>query len=257
MGSIRLFRDFEGGDVSLVSPLLRWTLLVGVMVHFVGFMLFRVVSNPLPTIKEEAPFIVYLPEQALAGDALLEAQASLFDTAPLFIPTPWSAAARVLPDFGAKRDFAFKDYLPSISLIEALKPGRSFGLDEYSVSQPEDLLALHFLEPLASFGQDPPPDASVADWQPFVELRLIQDADQTVSFDAKTLSLSGLPQPEGLIRPIRAYVSVSTSGRLLSRPFLVESSGSEAIDAQVMEWLMAPETIAGLPSSYLEVSIYL
>jgi hypothetical protein len=142
-------------------------------------------------------------------------------------------------------------------LVEELEPGRSFGLEEYAVSQPEDLLALRFLEPLASFGQNPLGDVRLDDWQPSVELRVIRGEGSEGLFEPKALSIRGLPEAEGLVRPIKAYVNISGSGRLISRPFLIETSGSEAIDTEVIEWLMAPETIAGLPSGYLEISIYL
>ena len=249
--------DSSGGLSRLLSPALRWTLLLGVLVHLIGFLLFRVVTSPLPVTEEKRPFIVFLPDQAMSEGALLEARASLFDSAPLFVPTRWSTSARVYPDFDSQGHFAFEDYLPSISLVDELRPRKSFGLEEYEVERPEDLLALRFLSPWQSFGQDQEEPARLNDWSPVAHVRVIGGGELTNPAESKILRASSLSELASSEGPVKFYLNISASGRLFSRPVLVESSGLEEVDASVMDWILDPETIARLPTGYLEVSVYL
>jgi hypothetical protein len=227
-----------------------------VLVHLVGFFFFRVVTSPLPVLKEKSPFIVFLPDQVMSEGALLEARASLFDSAPLFVPTRWSTSVRNYPDFGGPETLAFEDYLPFISLADELRPQGSFGLQAYPVEQLEDLLDPRFLRPLRSFGQNHREVTGGREWIPTVQIQVI-GGDETAApapgIILRADRLSALPAAEA---PIRFYVNISASGRLLARPVLVESSGRAESDSQVMDWLLDPATIARLPAGYLEVSVY-
>ena len=249
--------DSSGGMSRLLTPALRWMLLLGVLVHLIGFLLFRVVTSPLPVTEEKRPFIMFLPDQAMSEGALLEARASLFDSAPLFVPTRWSTSARVYPDFDSQGNFPFEDYLPSISLVDELRPRKSFGLEEYEIERAEDLLALRFLRPWQSFGQDQDDPARLNDWSPVAHVRVIGGGELTNPADSEFLRASSLSKLASSQGPVRFYLNISASGRLLSRPVLVESSGLEEVDSSVMDWILDPATIARLPAGYLEVSIYL
>lgn len=241
----------------LLSPGLGWVLLLGVGVHLAGFLLFRVVSNPLPVTEEKRPFILFLPDQAMSEGALLEARASLFDSAPLFVPTKWSTTARIYPDFEGQEISAFEDYSPSIALVDELRPQRSFGLEEYSVERPEDLLALPLLRPLESFGQEQTETTEVDEWHPIIHVQVIGRGESASSANAKSLRADRLSALPSVDRPVRCYITISASGRLLSGPIMVDSSGRAEIDSKVIDWLVDPSTIAQLPAGYLEVSVFL
>ena len=182
----------------------------------------------------------------------------LFSTRPpLFVPTRWSTSARIYPDFDSRGHFAFEDYLPSISIVDELRPRKAFGLEEYEVERPEDLLALRFLSPWQSFGQDQEDPARLNDWTPVAHIRVIGGDELTTPTDSRALRVNSLPKRPSSQGPVRLYVNISASGRLFSRPVLVESSGLEEIDSSVMDWILDPATIARLPKGYLEVSVYL
>ncbi|MFP4156022.1 MAG: hypothetical protein ACLFU4_00215 [Opitutales bacterium] len=192
----------------------------------------------------------------MSEGALLEARASLFDSAPLFVPTRWSTSAGDYPDFDARETLAFEDYSPVISLGEELRPQGSFGLEAYPVEQPEDLLEPKFLRPLKSFGQDHREVTGVREWVPRVQVRVIGGGETAAPAPGTILRAERLSVPPAAEAPIRFYVNISASGRLLARPVVAESSGRARADSEVMDWLVDPATIARLPAGYLEVCVY-
>lgn len=241
----------------IISPVLWWALLLGILVHLAGFFIFHVATKPMPSAGNEVPFVRFLPDRIMRDGAILQERASLFDSAPLFIPTRWSSTAQGTPLFNGERLPVFGDYLPDFSLVDELRPGRSFGLEEHSVRRLEDLLALRFLDPLASVGQQASELVSLEPWVATMEVRQLQPIAGMPGAESRLLPLGSFEGFSGQAQPLRIYLRIGPSGRLLSRPVLVESSGREAIDSRVLEMLIAPSMLARLPSGYLEISVFL
>jgi hypothetical protein len=239
------------------SPLLRWLLLLGILVHLAGFMLFRVSSNPLPSSEPKQPFVVFLSGSSMEEGAALEARASLFDSAPLFVPGRWSASTRVQPDFAASAVPGFPEYLPAISLVDELQPALELELEVAPVESPEDLLQLRFMRLLGTLGRRDAEPIPLEPWEPRARVRVLDASLQTaLAPEAETL----LPLPPALgpesLRPIILQCTIGSDGRLLSAPLLVQSSGNEAVDRAALDWVVSPAVLARLPAGLLELELF-
>ncbi len=253
-----LFSGFTGSDPKsrYLSPVLRLALLLGILVHLIGFLLFRVISSPLPVREDKRPFITYLPPASMLQNESLEQRASLFDSAPLFVPTRWSASVHIYPEASAYTIRIFDDYEPSIRLQEELRPERFPMGEGDGVERPEDLISLQFMQPFSLFGLGDVPEITLEDWSPVVRVRHLNEGESGAEVYPADLSVDNLPVLSSVERPAVYYVNKSNSGMLLSRPLLTQSSGNADLDGMLMDWLLEPSTLAGLPSGYLEVSVF-
>lgn len=234
----------------LLSPVLRISLLLGVILHLAGFLVFRVVSKPLPSNQESRPFVQFVSPEILTAGAELEEQAALFDTAPLFIAGEWNAAHNIaapIRDRGLQR---FSTYQPEMDVAGALVPaGISLG-QEFLVRDPVDLLDLRFWDIFKgialSEGVVPEMEATV----PFVEVRSLNGHHTWVGpIEADIVSLSA-------DQPAQYFLSVEGGGRILGRPTLSVSSGDAAFDAVAYNWIVESGLAAGLDPGHFEILLY-
>ena len=63
-----------GGDTKnrILSPFSYVLILLGVCAHLVGFFVFRVVSNPLPTREAIPPFVQFVSPSTLVSGVVME-----------------------------------------------------------------------------------------------------------------------------------------------------------------------------------------
>lgn len=238
-----------------ISPLLKTALLLGVLVHLTGFFIFSVISNPLPSRDESRAFISLVPTEAGGDEAELIEQASLFDSAPLFIPGEWSSASGV---FSSKilRDWqVFPEYEPSIELINEVKPNRLLLPKLAAVTQPSDLLDLHFWDLLSYFGQGELEVEKPGSWNSVAEATVISGSDE-YSSDLNIRIEVDLPSGEFGESPIVFLLNMSAPGLPAGAAVLRQSSGSDDLDAAALEWLSRPETLAKLPAGFLQIRVF-
>lgn len=243
----------------LASPVFIIALLVGVVLHFIGFLIFRVKTSPLPVTETKLPFVNYVAPEVLARDAELEEQSVLFDSAPLFIPTQWSATRRpVLMGRDSAGD-GFVEFAPQIDLKSELRLSGITQVEAGSVREPVDLLSLRFWDLFRDFGR------SSSEPQPFesegasARVQVLEHASAVGSADSKPLVLDvpvdvlagGL-----LARPARMLLLVSAAGRILGGPTLMQSSGDAAFDQAILDWVQQSDVAVRLPVGYLEIEVY-
>ncbi len=238
-----------------LSPVLRVALLAGVAVHLAGFLIFRVVSNPLPVREEQAPFIEYVSADSMAGDVALEEQAQLLDSAPLFVPTQWNAAQQIpLVQRDRVRE-RFPEFEPEIDLLSALKPS-SLAVASTSgegVAAPIDLLASRYWAFFQGFGESGAPLPVYPDAGHVAEVTVLgASSSASFSLDSEFDFVDASP----VDRPVLFYLRVSGSGLVVGAPTVGESSGNEVFDVAAREWLMQPRTLGQLPAGYLSVEVY-
>lgn len=73
------------------SPLARVALVLGIGVHLAGFLLFRVVTDPVCAAETPKPFIVWNGPEGDSGNIIRREQALLLDSEALFLPTALNA----------------------------------------------------------------------------------------------------------------------------------------------------------------------
>jgi hypothetical protein len=234
----------------LLSPFLRVALLLGVCVHLVGFFVFHVISNPLPTREEIRPFVQFVSPDTLLSGAELEEQAVLFDSAPLFVPGQWNAAHNLQPPSRERALLRFPAYEPKIDFSSALVPSSLPTGQTYAVEAPINLLALRFWDLFRGFGQEAAIPQAMEPTGVFAEVRsLAGEVLQTVPVELGLLSLQA-------VRPATYFLRVESGGRAVGRPTLSRGSGDVAFDAAAYTWLLESGFSAGLPVGMFEIRIY-
>lgn len=242
----------------LISPVLHLALLLGVLAHLSGFLLFRVISNPLPDRVVEPAFVSFIDADSLVDDVGLEEQATLFDSAPLFIPGRWSASS--LETTGQDIGFGqvFPDFEPALDILGELKPGPISLFDGFEVKGPEDLLELRFWDLLQGFGQGEAEVVPFVDWEALAEVRVIGGPSeaparaQSLTWNAGSLEALFVSE-----RPVVFLLGMSAPGIAIGAPTLKQSSGVDEIDSAAREWLLNPATLSNLPEGFLEVRCFL
>jgi hypothetical protein len=242
----------RGKGFGVMSPVLLGALLAGVLLHLAGFLVFRVVSNPLPTRDDRPAFVRYISASSIAGDLVFEEQAQLFDSAPLFIPTQWNAAQSVSLMSGDRIRERFPEFEPEINLVDELHVS-SLPLGEaYPVSVPADLLKSRFWSFFAEFGQAQGEAVSYPSVGHFAEVMLIGGGAPKLALECTLEFTDTSAVPE----PVTMFVRVSNRGLYLGEPVVSQSSGNVAFDRAAKAWLRLPETISQFPEGYLLVKVY-
>ncbi|TVP78703.1 MAG: hypothetical protein EA353_07685 [Puniceicoccaceae bacterium] len=247
----RHIKDVPGKPARrFMSPFLRISLLLGVCLHLVGFLVFRVVSVPLPERVDQGAFVQFVSAERLSSGEALEEQAALFDTAPLFIPGRWNAAHNLRAPF---RDLAlqrFPFYEPEIDVLAKLQPERSLVGEVYDVMEPADLLALRFWDLFSRLGQRELPIPEIEPIGPFAEVRDVRGRLlQTMPVDLQGLAGQALEPAVFILR-------MEAEGRLVSSPSIYQPSQDEAFDALAHAWLRDARNTVGLPAGLLTIAIY-
>lgn len=238
------------GSQTLLSPFLRIALLLGVCVHLLGFLVFRVISNPLPTRDPSPPFVSYVSPETLLSGAELEERALLFDSAPLFVPGRWNAAHNLQPPSRDRALLRFPAYEPPEDFSQEVLPdGAPFGQD-YGVTVPADLLALRYWDLFRGIAADQPEATELETTGVFAEVRSLGgEVLRTAPVEIELLSMQA-------IQPATYFLRVESDGRVVGRPTLSASSGDTAFDAAAYTWLAESGFSAGLPAGLFQISVY-
>lgn len=252
---IQLSGGVENGAQRNFAPLLRIALLLGVLVYLLGFFFFRVTSNPLPSRANDAAFISLIPGDLEGNELELVEQASLFDSAPLFIPGKWSSASSVFSRQVDEELQVFPDFEPGIELLNELKPTRLSLREVEDFNQPSDLLALRFWDIFETFGEAEVTIAPYEEDSGTAIITVIAGDENIVIGDVIRQEVVLETNAFGL-RPAIYYLNVSGPGLPLGAPVQSQSSGSDALDAEILAWMMRPSTLAKLPAGFLELRFF-
>ncbi len=244
---------------SLREYIARWqSWPLAVQLLFVGFLALQTLLfffAGLPGIKnsesaQRDPFLRFVPLQEVSEYDATSEQALLFDTAPIFIPTPWNAVQQKQVREPLAIPAALKDFEPRLDLLSQMSAAAALEPDSGFVESPRDMLGSRFVklyggnlelpETMESF-DDATPTAYYRNgssrWQP---LPMLPDLD-----------------PVGvLVNPVTFYININKSRVLLGLPRLASGSGLVAFDRAARAWLSSPEVLALLPVGYSEVVVY-
>lgn len=234
-----------------VSPVLRVSLLLGVAVHLIGFLIFKVSSNPLPSRVDPSAYVEYVSHGHMSEDAELQEKAMLFDSAPLFIPTQWNVAAQAYERHLSTGNWTFDFIEPQINLGEELKPSVGLILDVDEVNEPMDLLASPHWSFFNGFVGEPAAVQPMPDPEPFAEVRIAGGVGVEI------IQVVGLAyEGQRTLGPVTYWMRVDSELAVIAEPLLGGSSGSRLFDESVLVWLKQPDTQARLPNGYLSIMVY-
>jgi hypothetical protein len=237
-----------------MSPVLLLALLVGVIVHLTGFLIFRVNTSQLPSRESQPALVQYVSAVSLAQDLALRELADLMDSAPLFIPTHWNAAQASIAVPIDPFSPIFPLFEPQIDLLGALKPEALDLALEQAVDSPADLLGMPFWQLFEGFATLAANPVALSEPKAFAEVLPISsagiDAPLYIRINPRELNTVGA------LGPAHYYLRMGGDGRLLGKPILYESSGSKTFDAAVAQWLQLDTSLGQLPAGYLSLRLY-
>lgn len=218
--------------------------------------LFLFVAVPIgegPTEVEESHFVGYF-EQEGDDQRLLQEQAVLLDSKPLFMPTRWNVASS-LQNIARLRDEAelFARYEP----VVRLGPGRGIPDIEAlssATTSVEALLRRHPAYPLRGFGQteDPEAHAPLPDRVAAISVENLSGGPAPAGFP-----LSGLPEmePPGRLWNPAAFMLVIDPRTSGGRPLRVASSGNVEWDMALARHLASEAFRQRLAPGYYRVTV--
>ncbi len=235
---------------------LSWPL--ALRICFLGFILLQTLLfffARLPQLKvtqsaQKQPYLKFVPLQDEDQYDATTEQATLFDSAPIFIPTPWNAAQQMSSETFIAIPVVFEDFEPSIDLVEAMSAGTALEADKDLVQSPAGLLRPQFENVFKQVLEIPSAMEAYPDATPTAYYRGLNG-------DWKRLSI--LPEIEAvsiLANPVTFYVNIAASRELPAPPRQASQSGLVDFDRAVRGWLSSPEVLAQLPVGYSEVVVY-
>lgn len=234
----------------LLSPVLRISLILGVCVHLLGFLFFRVVSDPLPERPEREAFVQFVSSTRLNSSEALEEQVELLDTAPLFLPGQWNAAYNLR---APARDMAlqrFPFYQPEIDVRAELQPERTPIGESFNVTEPSGLLALRYWDLFQGFGERSRVVPKLEWTGSFAEIREVGGR----RLETRPVELEWTASE--LANPVTFTLRVEAAGRPTGPPALDDSSGNADFDAEAVRWLNRPGHTADWPAGLYRIRIY-
>ncbi|MEM7790679.1 MAG: hypothetical protein AAF546_04690 [Verrucomicrobiota bacterium] len=239
------------------SPVFAVILFLGVLVHLAGFLIFRVVSNPLPSRVDRRPLVEFVSTETLTGSAQFEERAALFDSAPLFLPTRWNAARSLSFPRAGYVPPGFAQFEPDIQLLEDLNVSALAALERTAIQTPMDLLNSRYWRFFEQFGEVPGPDFSFPDAQTFAVVEVVA-GDAIAASSATGRFPVRLEAPIAVLPPEPAHLLVRLigGGYLAGPPVLERSSGNVDFDLAVERWLRVSNLIGGLAEGYYRVKIF-
>ena len=235
------------------SRVVRFSFWIALFVHVSGFLLFQLITNYLPDRQPARPYVTFVSDDSMAKDTELEESALLFDSAPLFIPTRWNASQRIEVDFEDVSLGQFAEFEPQIKLLNELRPTSALIAEPYPINQPSDLLASRFWRFFGDFGQSTDVIQPFESAAPLAEISVQGESERWVIPLRADLESA---KPFSMLRPAFYAVRMSNSGLAWSVPTLIETSGDEAFDQSVAQWLQRPEILALLPDGYLSIRVF-
>lgn len=248
------YSDRKSREPKIFTPLLCVALVLGLIVHLIGFLGFRVATKSLPESYSQAAFLQYTANNSVAALGMAEENALLFDSAPLFIPTKWNAAQSLVTNIETTGRTSLGQYEPAIDLLTDLAPVNLPLPREHYVTTPIDLLDSRYWRFFTDFGVLSEQVEPFADSDSVALVRNVNEVGTYVSQQLSArLNWDKEQVPKGFAQ---FYLLQSSAGVNLSGLILAQSSGSVAFDQVARDWLQSPKTIAQLVSGYLEVSVY-
>jgi len=236
------------------SPLAKTALLLGLGVHLMGFLLFRVSPETESAVQQTDAFVTYAGNNTTGSGAIVREQALLFDSEPLFIPTDWNVA-RVGKPPAPTPDVTSE--LEGWNVAESLASGDALAkAGAYATAavprKPVELLWKSGEELLQAYGRQ---NTARGNLEPRQALAIVRKVETGGAVHEAILRGEGYKQlSEQLWQPVQMSAYVDISG-LVGEPLLRTSSGNDAIDALLLEWAAGQRFWSTLAPGYYMLSI--
>lgn len=191
------------------------------------------VVPPVQEVTIPRPSISWIASNAGSSSLLLQEQATLFDSAPLFLPTPWNSAPTTLSTdnaFGKSEKVLLNQFPPDVYLVEEAS---SFSLEDQlgtTLGEVQDVLDQENWDFFDGFGQEQKIQVPVVARGLSVEVVNVDSGDLV-----RKLSLDHIDNPSfknNVWKPLSYILAVAPNGEI-GAPFGVVSTGNQTLDDQL------------------------
>lgn len=246
-------RSYRSQFLSFLTPAVFGVLLLGLAIHFVGFLAIQPFWRELQPVRlPEAHIRIQTEEQSSGG--LAEAQYALLnDSAPLFIPTRWNYLSRMefdgyqLPE----PEPLFEAYPPRVS--SEVVGNQRFEVHEGDLENgAERMLEFPPTSYFEGLGRRPVTVAALPERTAAYLIENLLDGERVLSGSLTRESLPLLP--ESAWQPVTFLLFVESMGGV-GRPLPVGGSGNETVDRQLQDWLGQAEFWKTLKPGYYRIHI--
>lgn len=209
-------------------PFFLLALLAGLLAHFAGFMLFRVRTEPAEVLNFPKPFVQYLGKTGASNDPVLREQALLFDTEPLFLPTPWNFAAQE----GRRAPVGLRPLFDAFAVDVAVSES-DFHLRPPVPASDLNTLALLRVQrgnSMGTFGQAPALTAALPARGARLSVTRLDARAPGVSVLEEDLPTSAAPPAGDALWGPTTFLLLFSAGGPVGAPILTNSSGNDTVD---------------------------
>lgn len=208
----------------------RLALVLGALIHVLGFVIFEVATSPSIQVQIPEAYVRFPPKDSFKMTEVFAEQALLYDSEPLFLPTPWNASPkRVYGILTIDVSSPFKSFAES-RLIESVTPDtyHDVVLPAEALSAPEDVLALDNPQLFAGFGHITPPRVLL----PAVEFSVAAYdlSSGALVYDAYHVNSLGEFLPHGELWAVCELLIMLDAAGMVGEPLVVQSTGKPKLD---------------------------
>lgn len=235
------------------GPLALAAIAGGVAVHVVALLVFRVPSPTGPVEEAPRPFVQLAQSGEGADAAILAAEALLFDSAPLFLPSPLNAGG-TFDDVARLEDKAdlFAPFESEVGLVSARLESLPGAILPVGMAADDWLTAPPLVRSTARFGETRRVTAEPLG-EPMVLVEGLDGSPVRLRFALPREFAENLPA--GLWQPARFLVHASVYGSL-GQPVVERGSTVAALDEMFQAYLAGDSFRQVLPAGYFRVTIY-
>ena len=235
-----------------ITPLGLSALVIGVVIHLAGFVALSFESGSDRKVKIREAFVQYPNRREGEHSVLFKEQASLFDTAPLFLPTAWNHSFSLKEIRMQEEQTSLFDSFPAQITLDRSKWEAFSWFDEPRVDDHRGMLQSEFWDTFHYFGSSRRAEETEIGRGSWIEV---------ISYGRATpIRIEPLPVQireagEGALwSPVDLRILVDRVG-LIGEPFLVNSSGSDRVDETIEGYLWESAPSWGLRPGYYEIRV--
>ena len=237
-----------------VRAIALFSIIGGILIHLAVFLVIRIEGPGDPAHRDEPPPVRYVGSPGGRDSPVLQQQAALFDSAPLFMPTQWNLVSE-MSDVASLREATeiFGRFPPALRLPAYEPPLPGPGSVQEIIPGPLLPDGPRFY--LARFGREASSPVYAASEGPGVRVEKLSGPQRG--------HLQGSPLPEPLSAlapsafwgPARFYLHLS-GGIPVGRALLIQSSGFPEWDEALHSFLGSLAFYRLLDDGYYRLSVF-
>lgn len=237
-----------------LTPMVLLLVFMGVVVHLAGYLGVAPFADPLRPQNPRPSFVEYpMPNDGMPTPLLAE-QALLFDTAPMFLPTPWNYVSRQdLRDYSDPALDPLFSRFPPRFLVDAGAYNEIATFRDIGIASVDAFLQPQFWDFFQGFGRGEPEPVPPYPRDGLVRVVRLPEGE-VVLRTAVQPGAAGLPAERPAWNRLAFQVLVGQGGPV-GRALSLRNSGAEAIDAAWRRWLRSGGLLDRLEPGYYRVEI--